>query len=120
MLSEFKEFIAKGNVMDLAVGVIIGAAFQKIVDSLVNDLVMPVVGLALGGSDFTNMFVLLKEGTKSAAPYASLADAKAAGAVVFAYGAFITQLVQFLILAFVVFLLVKTVNRMRRTTAPSA
>lgn len=114
MLSEFKEFIAKGNVMDLAVGVIIGAAFQKIVDSLVNDVVMPVVGLATGGTDFTNMFVLLKEGAKAPAPYASLAEAKAAGAVTVAYGVFITQLVQFLILAWIVFLMVKAVNRIRR------
>ena len=115
MLNEFREFIAKGNVMDLAVGVIIGAAFQKIVDSLVNDMVMPIVGLVTGGTDFTNMFVLLKDGAKTAGPYASLADAKAAGAVAFAYGAFITQVVQFLILAWVVFLMVKAVNRMRRT-----
>ena len=115
MLSEFKEFIAKGNVMDLAVGVIIGAAFQKIVDSLVNDLVMPVVGFATGGTDFTNMFILLKPGAKAPAPYESLAAAKAAGAVVFGYGSFITQVVQFLILAWVVFMMVKAVNRMRRT-----
>jgi large conductance mechanosensitive channel len=124
MLSEFKEFIAKGNVMDLAVGVIIGAAFQKIVDSLVNDVVMPVVGLVTGGTDFTNQFVVLKEGIKAAAPYASLAEAKAAGATVVAYGAFITQVLQFLILAWVVFLMVKAVNRMRRNqpvvTRPSA
>jgi large conductance mechanosensitive channel len=115
MLSEFREFIAKGNVMDLAVGVIIGAAFQKIVDSLVNDLVMPVVGFALGGTDFTGMFVVLREGIKAPAPYASLAEAKAAGAAVFAYGSFITQVVQFFILAWIVFLMVKAVNRMRRT-----
>src|SRR4029453_8226533 len=114
MLNEFKEFIAKGNVMDLAVGVIIGAAFAKIVDSLVNDLVMPVVGLATGGADFTNLFLVMKPGLKAAPPYASLADAKAAGAVAFAYGSFITQLVQFLILAWIVFLIVKAVNRMRR------
>lgn len=115
MLNEFKEFIAKGNVMDLAVGVIIGAAFQKIVDSLVNDVVMPVVGLLLGGTDFTNMFVVMKEGVKAPAPYASLAEARAAGAAVFGYGSFVTQVVQFLILAWVVFLMVKAVNRMRRT-----
>jgi large conductance mechanosensitive channel len=114
MLNEFREFIAKGNVIDLAVGVIIGAAFQRIVDSLVNDLVMPLVGLATGGTDFTNMFALLREGAKAPAPYASLAEAKAAGATVFAYGAFITQVVQFLILAWVVFLMVKFVNRLRR------
>ena len=127
MLSEFREFIAKGNVMDLAVGVIIGAAFQKIVDSLVNDIIMPVVGLATGGADFTNKFVILREGAKAAAPYASLADAKAAGATVVAYGAFINVAIQFLILAWVVFLMVKAVNRMRRNqptvvvvTTPSA
>jgi len=114
MLNEFKEFIAKGNVMDLAVGVIIGAAFQKIVDSLVNDIVMPIVGFATGGTDFTNMFVIMKEGTKAAPPYASLAEAKAAGAAIFAYGSFITQVVQFLILAWIVFLMVKMVNRVRR------
>jgi len=115
MLSEFREFIAKGNVMDLAVGVIIGAAFQKIVDSLVNDLVMPIVGFALGGTDFSNMFLVLKQGAEVAGPYASLADARTAGAAVFAYGSFITQVVQFLILAWIVFLMVKAVNRVRRT-----
>jgi large conductance mechanosensitive channel len=114
MLSEFREFIAKGNVIDLAVGVMIGAAFQKIVDSLVNDVVMPVAGLALGGADFTNLFVTLKEGAKAAGPYSSLAEAKAAGAVVFGYGAFINTVVQFLILAWIVFLMVKLVNRIRR------
>lgn len=115
MLSEFKEFIAKGNVMDLAVGVIIGAAFQKIVDSVVNDIVMPIVGLFLGGTDFTNMFVVLKEGAKAPAPYASLVEARAAGAAVLGYGAFITQVVQFLILAWVIFMMVKFVNRLRRS-----
>ncbi|HUQ87712.1 MAG TPA: large conductance mechanosensitive channel protein MscL, partial [Vicinamibacterales bacterium] len=111
MLSEFKEFIAKGNVMDLAVGVIIGAAFQRIVDSLVTDVLMPVVGLATGGADFTNMFSVLREGTKVAGPYASLAEAKAAGANVIAWGAFVNQIIQFLILAWVVFLIVKAFNR---------
>jgi large conductance mechanosensitive channel len=115
MLSEFREFIAKGNVIDLAVGVIIGAAFQRIVDSLVTDVVMPVVGLATGGTDFTNMFAVLRSGAKMAGPYASLAEAKAAGATVVAYGAFVTQVLQFLILAWVVFLMVKAVNRVRRT-----
>ena len=116
MMGEFREFIAKGNVMDLAVGVIIGAAFQKIVDSLVNDVVMPFVGLATGGTDFTNMFVVLRPGIKVPPPYASLAEAKAAGAAIFAYGSFVTVRVQFLILAWVVFLLVKAVNRIRRTS----
>ena len=118
MLNEFKEFIAKGNVMDLAVGVIIGAAFQKIVDSLVNDIVMPVVGLATGGTDFTNMFVVLRDGLKVPGPYASLVEAKAAGATVIGYGSFVTQAIQFLILAWIVFLMVKAVNRIRRQ--PSA
>ena len=116
MLSEFREFIAKGNVMDLAVGVIIGAAFQRIVDSLVTDVIMPVVGLAMGGTDFTNMFTVLRDGIKAAGPYASLADARAAGATVIAYGAFVNQIIQFVILAWVVFLIVKAVNRMRRNT----
>jgi len=128
MLSEFREFIAKGNVMDLAVGVIIGAAFQRIVDSMVTDIIMPVVGLAMGGTDFANQFVVLRDGIKAAAPYASLAEAKAAGATVIAYGSFINHLIQFIILAWVVFLMVKAVNRMRRnqptivvvTTPPSA
>jgi large conductance mechanosensitive channel len=125
MIKEFQEFIAKGNVMDLAVGVIIGAAFQRIVDSLVTDMIMPVVGLAMGGTDFTNMFTVLRDGAKAAGPYASLAEAKAAGATVIAYGAFVNQIIQFLILAWVVFLIVKAVNRMRRnsgavTPPPSA
>ena len=118
MLSEFREFIAKGNVIDLAVGVIIGAAFQRIVDSLVTDVIMPVVGLATGGTDFTNLFTVLRDGAKVAGPYASLAEAKAAGATVIAYGAFVSQVIQFLILAWVVFLMVKAINRMRRNQPP--
>ena len=114
MLGEFKEFIAKGNVIDLAVGVIIGVAFQRIVDSLVTDVVMPVVGLATGGTDFTNMFTVLRDGLKGPGPYASLAEAKAAGATVIAWGAFVTQVIQFVILAWVVFLMVKAINRVRR------
>jgi large conductance mechanosensitive channel len=119
MLSEFREFIAKGNVVDLAVGVIIGAAFQRIVDSLVTDVIMPVVGLATGGTDFTNMFNVLRDGAKIPGPYASLAEAKAAGATVIAYGAFVNQIIQFLILAWVVFLMVKAINRMRRNQPPT-
>jgi large conductance mechanosensitive channel len=118
MLKEFREFIAKGNVIDLAVGIIIGAAFQRIVDSLVTDIVMPVVGLVTGGRDFTDLFIVLREGLKVPGPYASLAEAKAAGATVMAYGAFVTQIVQFLILAWVVFLMVKAINKMRRTSPP--
>ena len=107
--SEFKEFALKGNVMDLAVGVIIGAAFGKIVDSMVNDLIMPLISKVTGGLDFSSYYI----GLNGQAAGLPLADAKKAGAV-FAYGAFITQVVQFLILAWVVFLLVKMVNRVRR------
>jgi large conductance mechanosensitive channel len=112
MLKEFREFIAKGNVMDLAVGVIIGAAFQRIVDSLVNDLIMPVVGFAIGGTDFNNLFFVMQRGAPTA--YSSLTEAKAEGAAVIAYGSFLTQVLQFVILAWVIFLMVKMMNRMRR------
>ena len=119
MLSEFKQFVMRGNVLDMAVGIIIGAAFGTIVSSLVADVLMPPIGLALGGIDFANMFVTLKDGAKAAGPYASLAEAKAAGAVTVNYGIFINAVVSFLIVAFCVFLLVKAVNRMQRT-APAA
>jgi large conductance mechanosensitive channel len=109
MLKEFQEFISKGNVMDLAVGVIIGAAFGKIVDSLVNDIIMPIVGAIFGGLDFNNYFFGLSSNVHSA----TLADAKKEGAV-FAYGSFITVVLNFLILAFIIFLMVKAVNNMRR------
>ncbi|MCA1443627.1 large conductance mechanosensitive channel protein MscL [Ensifer sp. IC4062] len=109
MLNEFKEFIARGNVMDLAVGVIIGAAFSKIVDSVVNDLVMPIVGAITGGGfDFSNYFIPLSANVT--AP--SLAAARQQGAV-FAYGNFITVLINFLILAWIIFLMIKVVNRLR-------
>jgi large conductance mechanosensitive channel len=119
MLSEFKQFVMRGNVLDMAVGIIIGAAFGTIVSSLVADVLMPPVGLALGGIDFSNMFVTLKDGAKAAGPYASLADAKAAGAVTVNYGVFVNAIVSFLIVAFCVFLLVKSVNRMMRAEAPA-
>jgi large conductance mechanosensitive channel len=119
MLKDFKAFALRGNVVDLAVGVIIGASFGAIVNSAVNDLLMPPIGIATGGIDFTNKFVLLKEGTKAAAPYASPADAKAAGAVTWNYGVFITQLVTFLIVAFCVFLMVRAVMRLQ-PAAPAA
>jgi large conductance mechanosensitive channel len=109
MLKEFQEFISKGNVMDLAVGVIIGAAFGKIVDSLVNDIIMPVVGAIFGGLDFNNYFLALS----SAVTAPVLADAKKQGAV-FACGSFITVVLNFLILAFIIFLMVKAVNNLRR------
>ncbi|MFZ2198328.1 MAG: large conductance mechanosensitive channel protein MscL [Thermodesulfovibrionales bacterium] len=113
MFKEFKEFAVKGNVVDMAVGIIIGAAFGTIVNSFVNDLIMPPVGLLLGNVDFTSLFTVLKEG-KVAAPYASLADAKAAGAVTLNYGVFINTIISFLIVAFSVFLVVKNVNRLKR------
>lgn len=108
MLNEFKDFIAKGNVMDMAVGIIIGAAFTAIVSSLVADLINPIIGLITGGLDFSNLFVNLGEGE-----FASLAAARDAGAPVFAYGSFITAVINFLIIAYVVFLLVKMVNRVK-------
>lgn len=112
MLNEFKTFIAKGNVVDLAVGIIIGAAFTAIVNSLVADLINPIIGVVTGGIDFSNLFVNLGSGD-----YASLAAAKEAGAPVFAYGSFITAVINFLIIAWVVFLLVKAVNKLKASTA---
>ena len=113
MASEFKDFISKGNVMDLAVGVIIGGAFGKIVDSLVNDIVMPIVGKIIGNVDFSNMYVALS-GQSAGLP---LAEAKKAGSVL-AYGNFISILINFLILAFVIFQMVKMVNRMKKAEPP--
>ena len=110
MLKEFRDFIAKGNVMDLAVGIIIGAAFTAIVTSLVNDLINPIIGLILGGVDFSNMYVVLSGEVPAGA---GLQVARDAGAAVFAYGAFITAVINFLIIAFVVFLLVRGVNRIK-------
>lgn len=112
MIAEFRKFIMRGNVLDLAVGIIIGAAFTSIVNSLVNDIIMPPVGLALGGLDFSNIYVQLKPGPEIPGPYASLADAQAAGAVTLNIGVFISAIINFLIVAFVVFLLVRAVNRM--------
>ncbi|MEJ8310312.1 large conductance mechanosensitive channel protein MscL [Agrobacterium larrymoorei] len=108
MLNEFKTFIARGNVMDLAVGVIIGAAFSKIVDSVVNDLIMPIVGAIFGGFDFSNYFIPLS----STVTATSLAAAREQGAVI-AYGNFITIVINFLILAWIIFLMVKGVNKIR-------
>jgi large conductance mechanosensitive channel len=112
MLKGFRDFIMRGNVIDLAVAVIIGAAFTKVVNSLVDDLIMPVIGLALGKVDFTNAFVVLREGTKGAGPYATLADAKAAGAATLNYGLFISTVVTFLIVGFVVYLMVRSFTRL--------
>jgi large conductance mechanosensitive channel len=109
MLKEFKEFAMRGNVVDLAIGVIIGAAFGKIVDSLVNDIIMPPIGLVLGNVNFADLFVSLK-----GQAFPSLAAAKEAGAPVIAYGNFINTIINFLIVAFVIFLLVRAINRMQR------
>jgi large conductance mechanosensitive channel len=109
---EFKEFAVKGNVIDLAVGVIIGGAFGKIVDSLVGDLIMPIVGRIFGGLDFSNYFFALKEVPPGVAM--TLAEVKKAGVPVFAYGSFITIAINFMILAFIIFMMVKQVNRLKR------
>ena len=118
MMSEFKEFALKGNVMDLAVGVIIGGAFGKIVDSMVADLIMPIVGAVIGNLDFSSMFVVL--GKVPAGTAMVLADLKKAGVPVFAYGNFITIAVNFIILAFIIFMMVKQMNRMKREAPPAA
>ena len=113
MLKEFREFAMRGNVVDLAVGVIIGAAFGKIVSSLVNDIIMPPLGLILGQVDFSSLFLNL-----SGKSYASLAEAKAAGAPTVNYGVFINNVIDFLIVAFVIFLLVRSINRLHHAPAP--
>ncbi len=120
MIKEFKEFIMRGNVIDMAVGIIIGAAFGTIVKALVDDVIMPPIGLLLGNIDFSNLFVVLKEGAKAAAPYATLAAAKDAGAVVIAYGFFINTIITFLIVAFCVFMLIRSINKMQRPAPAEA
>jgi large conductance mechanosensitive channel len=114
MFKEFKEFAMRGSVVDMAVGIVIGAAFGTIVKSFVDDVLMPPIGLLLGNVDFSNLFITLKEGAKAAGPYASLAAAKAAGAVTLNLGLFINTIISFLIVAFAVFLVIKAINRMKR------
>ena len=114
MLKEFKEFATRGNVVDMAVGIIIGAAFGAIVQSLVSDIIMPPIGLLLREVDFTNLYSVLKEGVKTAGPYTSLASAQAAGAVTINYGVFINTIIHFIIVAFAVFMLVRSVNRLKK------
>jgi large conductance mechanosensitive channel len=116
MLKEFKEFAMRGNVIDMAVGIIIGAAFGKIVDSLVKDVIMPPIGLLLGKVDFSNLFLVLKEG-KTAGPYLTVEVAQKAGAVTFNYGAFINTVITFVIVAFAVFLLIRSINQLKRKEA---
>ncbi|MFA5631463.1 MAG: large-conductance mechanosensitive channel protein MscL [Porticoccaceae bacterium] len=113
MLKEFKTFAMRGNVVDMAVGIIIGGAFGTIVSSLVDDVLMPPIGLLLGGVDFSELFLTLKDGATAAGPYETLASAKAAGAVTINFGLFINALVSFIIVAFAVFLLIKAINRLQ-------
>ena len=120
MFKEFKAFALRGNVLDLAIGIIIGGAFGTIVKSLVDDIIMPPIGLVLGNVDFSSLFVLLKAGPKAPPPYASLADAKAAGAVTLNYGQFVNNVVTFLIIAFAVFLVVRMANRLSPKDASAA
>ena len=114
MVKDFKEFVVRGNVADMAVGIVIGAAFGAIVKSFVDDVLMPPIGLLLGNVDFSNLFITLREGAKAAGPYASLAAAKAAGAVTLNLGIFINTIISFIIIAFAVFLVIKGINRMKR------
>lgn len=113
MFKEFREFALRGNVIDMAVGIIIGAAFGTIVNSLVSDVLMPPIGIIFGKVDFSSLFIVLKEG-KLAGPYESLAAAKAAGAVTVNYGVFINTIISFLIIAFAVFLVIRNINRLKR------
>jgi large conductance mechanosensitive channel len=120
MVKEFKEFIMRGNVMDMAVGIIIGVAFGAVINSLVADVIMPPIGLLLGKVDFANLFAVLKQGA-TAGPYPSVVAAKAAGAVTLNFGLFVNTIINFVILAFVIFLMVKGVNNLRRPKpAPAA
>ena len=120
MLKEFKEFAMRGNVVDMAVGIIIGAAFGTIVTSLVTDIMMPPIGLFLGNVDFSNLFLVLKEG-KIVGPYASLAHAQASGAVTINFGVFMNTVINFLIVAFPVFIVIRNINRLKRQAeAPPA
>ena len=117
MLQEFKEFAVKGNAMDLAVGVIIGGAFGKIVDSIVGDLIMPLVSRIVGKLDFSNLFIVLGDNPNN---LMALAEIKKAGIPVFAYGSFLTILVNFIILAFIIFIMIKQMNRLRTPAVPAA
>ena len=119
MMQEFKDFALKGNVMDLAVGVIIGGAFGKIVDSVVGDLIMPIVGKILGGINFSEMYIMLAPPAKAVEGVTSYATLKAAGANLVAYGNFLTILVNFIILAFIIFMMVKQMNRLKKEAAPA-
>jgi large conductance mechanosensitive channel len=120
VIKEFREFALQGSVLDLAVGVVIGGVFNPIVKSFVDDILMPPLGLLMGGVDFTNLYFLLKSGAQASPPYASLEAAKAAGAVTINYGTFINLLLTFIITAFAIFLVVKLANRWRKAPAAEA
>ncbi|WP_269618609.1 large-conductance mechanosensitive channel protein MscL [Zhongshania sp. BJYM1] len=120
MLNEFKKFAMRGNVVDMAVGIIIGGAFTTIVKSMVADIIMPPIGIMMGGVDFADLFVTIKEGTEVAGPYVNLAAAKAAGAVTINYGTFINTVISFIIVAFSVFMLIKGMNNMKRKEEEAA
>jgi len=113
MLNEFKKFVMRGNVLDMAVGIVIGAAFGTIVSSFVNDILMPPIGLLLGGVDFSNLFVTLKAGA-TAGPYLTIAEAQEAGAVTINYGMFFNTIISFLIIGFAIFLIIRKVNSMKK------
>jgi large conductance mechanosensitive channel len=117
MFKEFRDFVMRGNVLDLAVGIIIGAAFGAIVNSLVKDIIMPPIGLLLGKVDFANLFITIRDGAKAAPPYPTLADAQAAGAVTFNYGLFINTIIAFIIVAFAVFMIVRLFNKAYKSMA---
>ena len=117
MLKEFKEFAVKGNALDMAVGVVVGSAFGAIVNSLVTDILMPPLGLLLGKTDFSNLFLILKKGTVEG-PFSTLAEAQKAGAVTFSYGLFLNRVISFLIVAFALFLILKVINRLRKPEEP--
>jgi len=117
MLKEFKEFAVKGNALDMAVGVVVGGAFGAIVNSLVTDILMPPLGLLLGKTDFSNLFLILKKGSVEG-PFSTLAEAQKAGAVTFSYGLFLNRVISFLIVAFALFLILKVINRLRKAEEP--
>lgn len=119
MFKDFKAFIMKGSILELATAVVIGAAFAGVIKSLVEDVIMPPVGLALGKVDFSNLYILLQDGAKAAPPYATLADAKAAGAVTIGYGLFLNSIIGFLIVTAAIFLVLRAANRMIQKAAPS-
>jgi large conductance mechanosensitive channel len=119
MLKEFREFAMRGNVVDMAVGIIIGGAFGLIVKTLVSEVLMPPIGLLMGGVDFSNLFIVLKEGS-TPGPYAALAAAQEAGAVTINYGVFMNTVISFLIVAMAVFMLIRGINRLKREEEPAA